>query len=456
MRAQAFAVGVHFQVHGADDGGNTELARHQRRMARAPAAARDDTLRGEHPVNVVRACLGTHENHFPLELLRPMLRRVGVEHDLSDRGAGRDVEALREQRTVLARLRSRIGIELRVQEEIDVFGLDPLHRFFLRDEFLVGEVDREANRSERRALRVARLQHPEFAALDRELDVLHVAIVLFQPARNELQLLVDARHDARELGDRLRSPRAGDDVLALRIREEIAFELILAGGDVARRHHTRAGVVAHVPEDHGADVDRRPEIVGNGGGVAIIVSALPVPGAEHGHRRELELFQRVGRKGPLRMLFHDALEALRDLLEILRRQFRIVPHAALRAAIRQERFERLRRHIEDDRGIHLHETPIRVVDEALVFRHRDEPFRHFVVQSDIEHGVHHAGHRELGPRAARDEQRIAGIPEPLARLTLQGLHGIEHLIPHAWREAPARGQECIACLGRYGEAGRDR
>src|SRR4051812_39925653 len=114
-----------------------------------------------------------------------------------------------------------------MQEEVDVLGLHALHRLGLCDELLVREIHRDANRRLRRALRVTRLQYPEFPTFDRELDVLYFAIMLFEQTGDAPQLLVDARHDASELRDRQRAAIARDDVLALRVHEEITLELVL-------------------------------------------------------------------------------------------------------------------------------------------------------------------------------------------------------------------------------------
>ena len=59
-----------------------------------------------------------------------------------------------------------------------------------RDALLLDHLDGDADLGEARALARARLQHPELAALDRELDVLHVAVVV-------LERLADAEQLAR-------------------------------------------------------------------------------------------------------------------------------------------------------------------------------------------------------------------------------------------------------------------
>jgi hypothetical protein len=52
----------------------------------------------------------------------------------------------------------------------------------------------------RGALAVAGLQHPEFAALHGELEVLHVAVVSFQHFRRRGELLEHFRHQGFERG----------------------------------------------------------------------------------------------------------------------------------------------------------------------------------------------------------------------------------------------------------------
>ena len=86
-----------------------------------------------------------------------------------------------------------------------------------------------------------RLQHPQLPVLDGELHVLHVAVVPLEQRRRALELLehrrqrrlhrrlLGARLDARGLGDVLRRADAGDDVLALRVDQELAVEQVLAG-----------------------------------------------------------------------------------------------------------------------------------------------------------------------------------------------------------------------------------
>ena len=84
----------------------------------------------------------------------------------------------------------------------------------------------------------ARLQDPQLAVLDGELDVLHVAVVLLETLEDRRQVgeqlghqlferrILVSRLAPRTLGQRLRRADAGDDVLALRVEQELAVEVL--------------------------------------------------------------------------------------------------------------------------------------------------------------------------------------------------------------------------------------
>jgi hypothetical protein len=67
------------------------------------------------------------------------------------------------------------------------------------------------------------------AVLDRELDVLHVLVVLLELSLDLEELLVDRRVPLGHLVDVLRRADARHHVLALGVHEELAVEDVLAG-----------------------------------------------------------------------------------------------------------------------------------------------------------------------------------------------------------------------------------
>ena len=108
-----------------------------------------------------------------------------------------------------------------------------------------------------RTLPDAGLEHPELALLDRELGVAHVAVVVLEPGEDAHQLFVDGRETALQLGERLGVADAGDDVLALRVDQEVAVLALLACRRVAGEPHSRARALVAVAEHHRLHVDRR-------------------------------------------------------------------------------------------------------------------------------------------------------------------------------------------------------
>ena len=165
---------VDLQRLGPGHAGQAHRARHDRRVAGGAAARGQDALGREHAVHVVRAGLDAHED----DRVAGLLGRHGpvrVEDRLADGGAGRGVQALAEQPVPHLRL-GRL-VEARQEQLDDLGGVDPLERLLARQDALVDHVDRDLHRGRRGPLAGSGLEHVELAALDRELEVLHVAVV---------------------------------------------------------------------------------------------------------------------------------------------------------------------------------------------------------------------------------------------------------------------------------------
>jgi hypothetical protein len=68
---------------------------------------------------------------------------------------------------------------------------------------------------------------------------------------------------------------------------------------------------------------------------------------------------------------------------------------------------------------HLQQPPVGVPGEPLAAGLLGQALDALVIQPDVEHGVHHPGHRELGAGPDADEQRGGGVTEALAHLLLE-------------------------------------
>ncbi len=251
-----------------------------------------------------------------------------------------------------------------------------------------------------------------------ELHVLHVAVVVLEQGADLDELLVRLGELLLHLGDGHRGADAGHDVLALSVGQELAHELLLAGGGVAREGDAGAGVVVEVAEDHRHDVDGGAPGVGDVVLLAVVVGARVVPGTEHGADGFLELDDRVGGEVLAELLLVLGLELLGQLLEIGGGELDVEGDALALFHRVDELLKVLLADFHDDVGEHLDEAAVGVVDEALELGigvagdHRGDDV---VVQTEVEDGVHHAGHGGAGAAAHGDEQGVLQVAELLGR-----------------------------------------
>jgi hypothetical protein len=104
---------------------------------------------------------------------------------------------------------------------------------------------------------------------------------------------------------------------------------------------------------------------------------------------------------------------------------------------------------------HLQQPAVGVPGEPVVPRHPCQPFDALVVEPDVEHRLHHPGHRELRTGADGDQQRVVGLAEPLAPLLLQCGEVLGHLVGEAVG-FPALTQVRAAGVGADDEPRRHR
>ena len=279
---------------GADDGRRAPAAGDDRGVADEAAAGGEDALADHHPVDVLRAGLAADEDDL-LAALVGVDRVVGGEVHPADGGARRRGEALGDDLALAG--------ELRVQHLVEVLGGDAHQRLVLADlpalVALAGalrHLDGHPQRGRAGALADAGLQHPQLALLDGELGVAHVAVVPLEAVEDVHQLGVDRRELGLQRVEVLGVADAGDDVLALRVDEEVAVRLVLAGGRVAGEADAGAAVVVAVAEHHRLHVDRGAEVVADPLADAVGDRAGAVPAAEHGLDRAAQLLRRVLRE----------------------------------------------------------------------------------------------------------------------------------------------------------------
>jgi len=75
--------------------------------------------------------------------------------------------------------------------------------------------------------------------------------------------------------------------------------------------------------------------------------------------------------------------------------------------------------VEHDAPIHGDETAIAVVRETVVAGDPSKALHTLVVETEVQHRVHHSGHRKLGARTNRHQQWIGGVAKLATHRSLE-------------------------------------
>jgi hypothetical protein len=211
----------------ARDAGAAHAARDDGGVAGHAAARRHDALGGVHAVNVFGRRLDADEDHAS-----PRSAASFSASSASNTILPRPRRAMA-GRPLVEDIARRLRVERRMQQLVERAGSTRSTASSLRDQPFAAMST--AILSAALAVRLpAGLQHPELAALDGELDILHVAVMPFERSRSR-QFGIGLGHglfhaerlppaSARRLGKILRRADAGDDILALRVDQVFAIE----------------------------------------------------------------------------------------------------------------------------------------------------------------------------------------------------------------------------------------
>ena len=121
-----------------------------------------------------------------------------------------------------------------------------------------------------------------------------------------------------------------------------------------------------------------------------------VPRPEDRLDRTAELLHRLLWERLARVRLDDLLVELAQLLQFGGSQLGIGLDLGASLGLLERMVEQLAFDIEHDAAVHRDEAAVAVVREPLVVGDLGEPFDALVVEAEVQHGVHHPGHRELG------------------------------------------------------------
>ena len=186
---------------------------------------------------------------------------------------------------------------------------------------------------------------------------------------------------------------------------------MFAGRRVAREGDAGRRGLAHIAEDHGLDGHGRAPGLGNGVETTIGDGTLVHPGGEHRPDGAPQLVLRVLRERLAEELQHLGLVGLDHLTPVRGFEIGVEHVAALFLEVFENVLEIVVFDAEHDIRIHLDEAAVAVVGETVVAGAFRQGSNSLVVETEVEHGVHHARHR--GPRtgANRNQKRIGLVGE---------------------------------------------
>jgi len=418
----------------------------------------EDALRGDHAVEVVRVGFPADQDHR-LPLAGQLHRAGGGEDHLADGRTGRRADTFGD------RLELVVQFEAREHQLGELGTVDPVQRLVQVDKALVDELPGDVERGGGGALTNPGLEHPQLAPLDGELDVAQILVVPLEPGHVVEQLVVGPSVDPLQFLQWHGVADARDDILALCVGQVVAVDALCPAGRVAGERDAGPGVRPEVAEDHGDHVHRGARFGGKPFLATVDHRPLGVPRLEDRPDREVELLARLLRELPAGVPVEDLLECGHQRPQVVGVEVQVQVTALGALGVIESVLEVLPRHIADGLAEHLDQTSVGVPGEPLVTAGgvstrravglSSESHDAAVVEADIEHGLHHARHRELGAGAYRDQQRVHRVTESPAHRPFQGIEVGTDLVGESGRLLPG-GEVRLTGRGGNREAGWHR
>ena len=239
-------------------------------------------------------------------------------------------------------------------------------------------------------------------------------IVALQQVADFLELLESLGELLSHLGDGHGGTDTGHHVLTLGVGQKLTEQLLLTSGGAAGEGNAGAAVVAHVAKGHHLHVDSGAPGVGDFIHAAVHIGAGVVPRTEHSLHSAHELLFGVRGEVGADLLLVLSFELLSQLFQIVGSELGVLGDAALFLHLVDELLKVLLAHFHNHVGVHLDESPIAVIGPAGVaglFRHN---LHDFLVEAQVQNGIHHAGHGSAGAGTDGNQQGVLLIAELLA------------------------------------------
>ncbi len=108
-------------------------------------------------------------------------------------------------------------------------------------------------------------------------------------------------------------------------------------------------------------------------------------------------------------------------------------------------------------AVHLYETAVAVVYEVRVVGFLDHAFSHYIIEAEVEDGIHHTGHGSACAGANADQQRVGRVTEFAVHQGLDVLDSCQYIIVEEFHDfLLAYLVVLVANISCDGESGRNR
>ncbi len=316
-----------------------------------------------------------------------------------------------------------------MQECIQLLGLHHHNGFICVDQAFIDHIAGNFQGRLCRPLAVSCLQHEELSVFDGELHVLHVLVMVFQSGADIHELFIGGGRYFFQLVDFLRSTNTGNNVFTLCVHKELAIELVFAGGWIPGECHTCAAVFSHIAENHHLYVDSCTPVGGNVILATVVDRSFVVPGTEH----SFDGFHHLG-SGVCREIFSqfctiEFLEPGNQFLHVFCIQFQIILFALFGFYFINDFFKALFGKAFDNIGKHLDKPAVAVIGKAFIAGFFGDGGSHYIIDAQIQNGIHHARHGSAGSGSYRNKQRVFPVAEFLSGFFFQHAQVFFNLSP---------------------------
>ena len=207
---------------------------------------------------------------------------------------------------------------------------------------------------------------------------------------------------------RLRRTNTGHNVFTLSVNQIFAVINVFTGSRVAGEANAGSAVIAGIAEDHGLNVNGSTPVARNIVQFTIGNCAGSHPGTEYGTDTGPQLIPRILRNNFAQFLA-DFFIFFNQFFQIFGRQIGIRLVTFRFFHIFQSFFIEVQISAQNNVGEHLQETTVRVVSETFAAGSFGQSLNGFVIQTEVQNGIHHTRHGNAGTRTNREQQWVVGI-----------------------------------------------